>query len=68
MNEYFCTNFTGHWPVPVATITRADTPEQAMDNINSQLRKCGLVGDAKLEDIQPWIKDIETIVLSDGNY
>ena len=67
MNRYYCTNFTGHWSVPVAALVMAYDQAQAAYQLNYALRNHGLEGDAKPEDMMIWTDD-EVIILSDGNY
>ncbi len=61
------TDFTGHYPVPVAAVVVADSEEEARQLLNDALRTRGLPGDVGavqlVED-----KPRNVIVLSDGEY
>jgi hypothetical protein len=74
---YTNNQFTGHYPVGTAAVVRAPNRTKAAEALNTQLRKQGLPGDAKPEDMKRFLmhaphtyarKDIEVRILGDGDY
>lgn len=70
MNTYTCKKFTGHYPVGSAAVVRHESREEAARLLNDALKREGLPGDAKPEDMIPLAPDpIPTVrILNDGNY
>lgn len=68
-NVYVCTSFTGFYPVGVAAVVVADSPEHATALLNAQLRDHGLPGDAKVQTLSKvLIGEPQVLILCDGNY
>jgi hypothetical protein len=61
--------FSGHWPTSTAAVVVHETPEQALEALNTELRKIGLKGNAEFEDLQEIGMDKPSVsILSDGEY
>jgi hypothetical protein len=61
---------SGHWPVGIAAIVIADTPEEAADILNLELKRLGLPGDGEAKDMIPFPQVVgeDCRILRDGNY
>ena len=69
MKVFWCTNFTGFWPVGTAAVVVAEDYEQALSLLNSELQAIGLKGDATIDDLKLIALDVErALILNDGNY
>lgn len=64
---FCCNKFSGHYPVPVAAVVDAETPESAAEILNQQLRSRSLPGDAEPNDCIPFPSG-GCVILSDGDY
>lgn len=64
------TKFTGHYPVGTAAAVSAQSSEEAASFLNAALRKQGLKGDAKWEDMEPFFPGAgnEVRILCNGDY
>lgn len=69
MKVWTNTEFTGHWPVGTAAVVVADTPNQACEALNAQLRSIGLPGNARSEDFRLIVTSKPNVtILRDGDY
>jgi len=68
MRWYYCTSFTGHYPVGVSALARGNSPVEAATALNLELTRMGLPGDALVKDMRPLNTDNPVIVLQDGDY
>lgn len=68
MNIYTNNEFKGHWPVGTAAVVWAETPEQAADLLNWDLRAVGLEGDALPSEMKIFTPSENVRILCDGNY
>ena len=64
-----CTNFTGHYPVPVALVVTADNIEVAIKLVEDELSKIGLPQTIKPEQLVPLPTHHRHVrILSNGDY
>jgi hypothetical protein len=69
MNVYFCTSFSGHWPVGTAAVVIAPSDTMAADLLNEELLKKYLKADVRPQDMQKIDHEVSAAyVLCDGNY
>lgn len=71
MRLFSCTNFNGFYPVGVAAIIWAESPEKATEQLNESLRNRGLEGNSNVVDmheIHTEGQDPFVTILNDGNY
>lgn len=70
LHTYYCTEFTGHYPVGAAALVHAASQEEAASLLNAVLQnEHKLPGDAQPEDMkmyEPESRDVT--ILLDGNY
>lgn len=66
---YSNTQFAGHYPVGTAAIVVAESPEQAAQFLEDELKKHGLHEKVKVEDMKLVPLKVGFVdVLCDGNY
>ena len=66
---YTCVKFTGHYPVGTAAVVSAPDAHTARDILNTLLKRDGLIGDAKMENMIEFTTDkLQGVILNNGDY
>ena len=67
---YTNNNFTGHWSVGTSAVVIAESPEEATEMLNKELKDGHhLDGDAEVEDMRELVIDRKkVVVLNNGDY
>ena len=68
MKTFTCNKFTGHYPVGVAAVVRAQDTLEAAQKLNEALRQQGLPGDANPQDMLEFGGREQVRILADGDY
>ena len=68
MHAYWCSEFTGHYPVGTAAVVVDVNAEYAAQALNVELRKQGLPGDAKASDMRKIGRTPSVSIINNGDY
>lgn len=69
MNVFYCTTFSGYWPVGTAAIVAAPNADEAADLLMFELLKHRLGQTITPQDMKPFnVEYAGALILRDGDY